>query len=404
MKSKRNKKPKIELLSPAGDFMCLSSAINAGADAVYFGLKEFNMRARAKNFNLKDLKKIKEICDKKNIKKYLTLNTIVYDNEISKIENIIKKAKNYVDAIICSDFAVILLCKKYKVPFHISTQTSVSNSKTAEFYKKLGAERIVLARELNLKQIRKIAKIIAVEIFIHGAMCVSVSGRCFTSQFLHKKSANRGECLHPCRKGYSVKDSEGNEFEIFNNYIFSAKDLCTLPFLKLLKKTGAKAFKIEGRNKEPEYVYTVTKVYRNAIDNKLSKNEIKQSLEELKKVYNKSFSKGFYLRLPTSDDLSDQENSSSKETKEFIGKIYHYYPKINVGLIKLNSGKIKLNDEIYILGKTTGVIKTKIETIEINHKSVSEAKKGDNIGLKLPCCRKGDDIYKIIFKKSLGQK
>ena len=185
-----NKKSKIELLSPAGDFECLQAAIQAGADAEYFGLQEFNMRARAKNFRLKDLIKIRKICKKNNVKNYLTLNTIIYDEELKKLESIIKKSKPYVDGIICSDLAAMILCKKHKIPFHISTQCSVSNSETAKFYKKIGAERIVLARELNLNQIKKISKILPTETFIHGAMCVSISGRCFTSNFLFNKSAN----------------------------------------------------------------------------------------------------------------------------------------------------------------------------------------------------------------------
>jgi U32 family peptidase len=394
-------KSKFELLSPAGDFQCLAAAINAGADAIYFGLQDFNMRARAKNFKISDLPKIKKICEqnkKKKVNRYLTLNTIMYDNELRNIEKIIKKAKPYIDAIICSDISVMLLCKKHKIPFHVSTQCSISNSKTAKFYKKLGAKRIVLARELNLKQIKKISKIIPVEIFIHGAMCVSESGRCFTSQFLFNESANRGLCIHPCRRAYTVKDSEGNELRVENNYIFSAKDLCTLPFFEKLKKSGAVAFKIEGRNREPEYVDTVTRVYKKALDKKISKKEIQESLEELKKAYNKGFSKGFYIKSPTNNDFSKTENSSATQTKEFIGKILHFYPKINVGLLKINTGKLKAGDEIIILGETTGIIKYKVESMEIEHKKIIEAVKGQTLGIKLPNCRKGDDLYKVVKK------
>ncbi|MFA5857289.1 MAG: U32 family peptidase [Candidatus Pacearchaeota archaeon] len=389
---------KIELLSPAGDFECLIAAIKGGADSIYFGLQDFNMRARARNFKITDLPKLKKICNENKIKNYLTLNTIIYDEEISKLDKLIKKVKPYVDAIICSDIAVISLCKKYKIPFHVSTQMSISNSSSAEFFKKLGAERIVLARELNLKQVKKISSIIPVEIFGHGAMCVSVSGRCFTSQFLFNESANRGACIHPCRREYIVKDKEGNELKIENNYVFSAKDLCTLPFIEQIKKSGITCLKIEGRNKEPEYVYNVTKVYREALDKKLSKAKSEELLNELKKVYNKGLSSGFYLGLPTSDDFSKVENSSAKETKEFIGKIYHYYNNLGVGLIRLNSGKLNKNDEIYILGKTTGVIRHKVEQMQVEHKDVIEVKKGDNVGIVLPKCRKGDDIYKIVKK------
>lgn len=234
-------KTSFELLAPAGNFAMLVTAINAGADAVYFGLKEFSMRT--KNFSFKDLDKINEICKSRKIKKYLTLNTIIYDNELKKLEEIIRQVKGKIDAIICWDLAVIRLCNKYKIPFHVSTQASVSNSESAKFYKKLGAKRIILARELNLKQIKEISKIIDVECFAHGAMCVAVSGRCFTSQFLFNKSANRGKCLHPCRRSYLVKDlQEGYELKVENNKILSAKDLCTLPFIEKLKKSKNKIF------------------------------------------------------------------------------------------------------------------------------------------------------------------
>ena len=397
------KKQKIELLAPAGNFPCLITAINAGADAIYFGLKSFNMRARAKNFKLTDLPKIKEILikkKKKKVKLYLTLNTIIYDNELTKVENIIKKAKPYVNAIICSDISVMMLCKKHKVPFHVSTQCSISNSKTAEFYKKLGAKRIVLARELNLKQIKKISKIIPIEIFIHGAMCISISGRCLMSQFSFNQSANRGGCIQPCRRPYHVKDNQGNELKVDNNLILSPKDLCALPFIEKLKKANIAAFKIEGRNKEPEYVETVVRVYRQALDKKLTEKEINENLEELKKVYNREFSSGFYLKQPTSDDFSKTENSSATQSKKFIGRINYYYPKINVGLIKLNNGPLKINDEILIIGKTTGLIRHKIKSMQKNHKAIKIAKKGQDIGILLPKCRKKDELYKVSKRDS----
>ena len=391
-------KKQIELLAPAGDFQCLVTAINAGANAVYFGLQEFNMRARAKNFQVKDLPKIAQLCKPKNIKRYLTLNTIIYDKELKKIEKIIKKAKPYVNAIICSDMSIIMLCKKYKIPFHISTQCSVSNSKTAEFYKKLGAERIVLARELNIKQIKKISKIIPVEIFIHGAMCVAVSGRCFMSQFLYNQSANRGRCIQPCRRPYTIKDNQGKSLRITNHHILSAKDLCALPFIDKLKKAGITAFKIEGRNREPEYIDTVIRVYKCALSKRLSKQQIKKGIKELNKVYTKGFSSGFLIKTPTSDDFSDEEHSKATQKKQFIGKISHYYKKINVGLIKINAGKLKTGDNILILGNTTGIKKHKITNMQAKHKEISSAKKGQEVGIKLPLCRKNDDLYLIIKK------
>lgn len=398
-------KLKYELLAPAGNFPMLVAAINAGADAIYFGLKEFNMRAGAENFQISDLDEIRKICnnrkDKRKVKMYLTLNTIIYDNESEKIEETIKSVKNKIDAIICWDMSVINLCKEYKIPFHISTQASVANSESARFYKKIGARRIVLARELSLKQIKEISKIIDIECFIHGAMCVSISGRCLISQFLFNKSANRGECIHPCRRSYIVKDKqEGYELEVENDKIFSAKDLCTLPFIEELKKAGIKAFKIEGRNRDPRYVDTVVRIYRKALDKKLTKKEINQSLEELKKIYNKGFSSGFYLGLPTPDDFSRVEHSAAKEKKHFVGKILHYYDKINVATIRL-SFPIKIGDKICVIGNTTGILNLNVESMEIKNKKIQEAKKGDEIGIKLPSnikVRKNDEVY-VIKKK-----
>jgi len=389
-------KQKYELLAPAGDFPMLVTAIKAGADAIYFGLKEFSMRQSARNFTIKDLDKIERICKPRNIKRYLTLNVIIYDNEIKRIDKILKKIKNKVDAIICWDLSVIQLCKKHKIPFHISTQASVANIESAKFYKNLGAERIVLARELNLKQIKKISRKINIETFIHGAMCVSISGRCFMSQFLFNKSANRGQCIHPCRRSYIVKDKqEGYELEVENDKIMSAKDLCTLPFIEKLKKAGIKTFKIEGRNRDSRYVDTVVRVYRKALDKKLTKAEIKEAIEKLKKVYNRGFSSGFYLGVPTSDDFARIEHSAATEKKHFIGKIIHYFPKIQVATIKLVS-ELKVGDKIVVIGKTTGLEKAKVERLEIKNKSVEKAKKSQEIGLKLPLVRKNDQVYKII--------
>ena len=388
-----------ELLAPAGNFTNMKVAIDAGADAVYFGLKEFSLRQNAQNFNLKDLDKINELCKPKKVKKYLTLNTIIYNNEIPKLEKIIKSIKGKVDAVICWDLAVIQVCKKYKIPFHISTQASVSNLESAKFYKKLGAKRIVLARELNLKQIKEISKIIPVETFAHGAMCLAISGRCLMSQFLFDKSANRGQCIHPCRRSYTIKDTqEGYELEIENNKVLSAKDLCTLPFIEKLKFAGISAFKIEGRNRDPRYIDTTTKIYKKALTKKLSQKEIKDSLNELKRVYNKGFSSGFYLGSPTADDFSKIEHSNATEKKHFVGKILKYYPKIKVATIKLVS-ELKIKDEIIVIGKTTGLISSKITSMEIKNKPVKKGIKGQEIGINISKkIKKNDEVY--IIKKN----
>ncbi len=388
-------KTKYELLAPAGNFPMLITAVNAGADAIYFGVQEFNMRSSAKNFKISDLSKIRKICGKK-VKMYLTLNTIIYDSELKRVEKIIKRSKKYIDAIICWDLSIIQLCKKYKIPFHLSTQASVSNTESAKFYKKLGAERIVLARELNLKQIQNISKIIEVETFVHGAMCLSISGRCLMSQFLFNKSANRGACIHPCRRSYVVKDKqEGYELEIQNDKVLSAKDLCTLPFIEKLKKAGVTSFKIEGRNRDPRYVDAVTRAYRKALDNKLTQEQVKELMNELAKVYNKGFSSGFYLGQPTPKDFATIEHSAATEKKHFVGKVNHYYPKIKVATIKLVS-ELNVGDKIAIIGKTTGILDDKIEYMESKKKSVKEAKKTQEIGIKLKeRVRKNDEVYVI---------
>jgi len=392
---KSNKK--LELLAPIGNFPMLVAAVNAGADAVYFGLKEFSMRAGARNFEIKDLEKIRGICNSspRKVKMYLTINTIIYDKELSKVETTISKVKGKIDAIICWDLGVVNLCKKYKISFFISTQASVANKEAAKFYKKLGAKRIILARELDLNQIKEISKVIDVECFIHGAMCVAVSGRCFTSQFLFNKSANRGECLQPCRRSYIIKDKqEAYELELDNDKVMSAKDLCTLPFIEKIKKAGVISFKIEGRNRDPRYVDAVVRVYRKALDKNLSQEEINKGVEELNSVYNRGFSSGFYLGLPTEKDFATVEHSAAKTKKHLVGKVLHYLPKINVALIGVVS-EFSVGDKIVVIGEKTGVLNSKIQRIEINNKSVEKTKKGDEVGIKLPVVRKNDEIYII---------
>ena len=392
------KKTKYELLAPVGDFPMLAAAVNAGADAVYFGLKEFSMRANAKNFGISDLIEIRKVCNDslRKVKMFLTLNTIIYDRELGKMEKVIKKIKGKVDAVICWDLSVIQLCKKHKIPFFISTQASVANKQAALFYKKLGAKRVVLARELDLKQVKEISKIIDVEAFCHGAMCVAVSGRCFMSQFTFGKSANRGECLQNCRRTYIVKDKqEGFELELDNDTVLSAKDLCTLPFIEKLKSAGIMSFKIEGRNRDPRYVDTVVRVYRKALDKKLSKKEIEEGMAELKRVYNRGFSSGVYLGLPSADDFAKKENNSATEKKHFVGKVTHYFNKVSVAAIKLSS-ELNVGDDILIIGPTTGIVKDKVERIEIDRVSVKKAGKGQYVGIKLPSVRKGDEVYVVV--------
>lgn len=385
---------KYELLAPVGDFPMLVTAVNAGANAIYFGLKKFGMRDSSKNFEIKDLSKMREICKKNKVRMYVTLNSIIFEEEIENIEEVIKEIKGKVDAIICWDLSVIQLCKKYKIPFFISTQASVSNSSAAKFYKKLGAKRIICARELSLEQIKEISKVIEVECFVHGAMCVAISGRCFTSQFLFDKSANCGKCMQPCRRSYTIIDDQGNELKVENNKVLSAKDLCTLSFIEDMKSAGVTGFKIEGRTRDSRYVDTTVKVYRKALDKKLSLAEIKEGMQELKKVYNRGFSSGFYLGKTTPKDFAMVENSAATEKKHFIGKVTKYFPKVEVVAVKLVS-ELKLGDKVVIIGEETGILSLDINRIEINNKCVNKALKGQEVAFKSSLARKNDEVYVI---------
>lgn len=409
----QSNKPKI--LAPAGDFISLKVSLDAGADEIYFGIKGLNMRSGAKNFEEHDIKKIVKLCHKRNVKVLLALNTIIYEHELKKVELLIKKSKKMnVDAIICWDISIIELCRKYKIDTHVSTQASLSNYQAIKSLKENypNIVRVVLARECTLEDIKKIVKkikqdklAIELEVFIHGAMCVAESGRCFMSQELFGKSANRGQCLQPCRRIYEVylKDPEENkELILGKDYVMSPKDLCTIPIIEEIIKTGVAVLKIEGRNRNPEYVYTVVNSYRRVID-ELSKHKnidiLKKSLlEELKRVYNRGFSTGFYLGKPINEWTRDY-GSSSTETKQYIGKILNYYPKISVAEILIESNYLEINNEIMIQGTTTGLIKQKIETIMLDYQKIPRAEKKMIITLKLNNkVRKNDQVYKIIKK------
>ncbi|MCK5282534.1 MAG: U32 family peptidase [Nanoarchaeota archaeon] len=398
---------KPELLAPAGDPISLRVAIEAGADAVYFGIKELNMRANAKNFELKEIKKVVDLCHKNKVKAYLTLNTIIYQDETKKIENILKKAKQAdIDAIIAWDFSILKLCNRLNLRIHLSTQASVSNYEAAEYYhKKFNIKRIVLARECTLEDIKKIIQKVKknrlnleIETFIHGAMCVSISGRCFLSQFLFNRSANRGDCLQPCRRSYIITDpEEKHQLQIQNNYILSPKDLCTLPFLDKLIKADISSFKIEGRNRSPEYVKTTTGCYREAIDSvkrnkKINKNSL---LKKLKTVYNRGFSSGFFLARPI-EEFTDAYGSKATKKKSYIGKVINYYPKPKAAEIKIETKQLKLKDNIMIQGPTTGIIEQNIASMQISRENIKSAKKGTNIAIKTKDrVRKNDKVYLI---------
>src|SRR3989338_5224362 len=397
------KKP--ELIAPAGSWPALRAAIEAGADAVYFGIIGDNMRAKADNFQIKDMKKVASLCHKNNVKAYLTLNSIIYDFEFKKINTILKEAKkSKIDAIIAFDLSVIQGANKLKITVHLSTQASISNTKAAEFfYKKFDIKRIVLARELNLLQIKEIKKNLPkleIETFIHGAMCMAISGRCYLSQDSFNKSANRGLCLQNCRHEYLVKDTEEDiEYEVENNYIFSSKDLCTIEFIDKLIGAGITAFKIEGRNKSAEYTKIVTECYREAIDayfsKKYTKELIAKLIKKLKTVYHRDFYSGFYLgkEIKKWQTKGHAENKSEK-VKQNLGIVENYYPKVKAAAVKLQANNLNLNDEKIIIGNETGVLMQKITSMQKNNKGIKSGKQGELIAILVnKHVRKGDKVY-----------
>jgi len=401
-KQTTHRKP--ELMAPAGDWTMLITAVSAGADAIYFGVDKLNMRIKAQNFTLKDLPKISHFCKKHKVKSYLTLNTIVYEEEIKELKKIIDCAKKSgIDRVICWDFAVAQLCKKKKMPFCISTQASISNSLSAEFFKSLGAVRIVLARECSLEEIKKIRKKTKLELeaFIHGAMCISVSGRCFLSHHLFGKSANRGECIQPCRREFEVYDpSIDKSMIVGEDYVLSPNDLCTIEFIDKLIEAGIDSFKIEGRKRSPEYVATTVSVYRRAIDlyyeGELTAEKKKEFLAELETVYNRGFSSGFYFDVPSSEEYADIYGSKATTRKVFVGKVLNYFKEPKVAHILLETGLIKVGDKILIIGESTGVLEIEIGNMKVNDEKKSIAKKSDEITLQIPSLvRRNDRVYLV---------
>jgi putative protease len=401
----KQKKP--ELLAPVGNKEMLIAAVTNGANAVYFGLDKLNMRAKAKNFSLDNLSETVNYCKQNNVDTHLTLNSIVFNNELEQLDEILPEVKKAgIDLVICWDFAVINKCIKYDIPFCISTQASISNVESAKFYKNLGAKRIVLARECTLDMVKEIKEKVDVEVetFIHGAMCVAVSGRCFMSHYVFNKSANRGECVQPCRRNYKIIDNDqGFSFELGDDYVMSPKDICTIDFIDLLIDAKIDAFKIEGRKRSPEYIAKVVSTYRKAIDNYFEgiytddkKIEYKK---ELSKVYNRGFSNGFYLGLPDGNDFATTYGSTATTRKEYIGKVINYFKKTNVVHAHIEAGDLSVGDSIYISGETTGIIELKVDTLLIDGVSVTDVKKGEKPTFVSPSVvRERDKIYKIIEK------
>jgi putative protease len=411
----RSGEGKIELMAPAGSFEALQAAIDNGADSVYFGVEQLNMRAKSSiNFTLDDLEEIAERCGAENLKTYLTLNTIIYDHDLSIIKTLINRVKEAgITAIIASDQAVINYAKTSGVEVHISTQLNVTNIETVKFYA-LFADVMVLSRELSLLQVKKICdavikedvrgpsgELIEIEIFGHGALCMAVSGKCYLSLHTENSSANRGACIQNCRRTYKVVDIEdGHELEIDNEFIMSPKDLCTVDFLDQVIATGLKVLKIEGRGRAADYVATVIRTYREAIDayyeDNYTQEKVAEWMETLNKVYNRGFWSGYYLGQKLGE-WSETPGSKASQKKIYLGKGIHYFPKSKVAHFKIESQSIKVGDQILITGPTTGVIESSISSLRVDDRHVEEAGKGEEITFPLAeTIRSSDKIYKLV--------
>ena len=405
----------IELLSPVGSFESLQAAASGGANAVYFGVEQLNMRAKSINsFSIDDLKEIGSECRSNNIRAYLTLNTVLYDHDMQLARSIVQQAKqNGIDAVIASDFAVIAICNEMNMPVHISTQANVSNIESVQFFSKF-ADVIVLARELTLKQTESITKEIKrrnicgpsgqqikIEVFAHGALCMAISGKCYLSLHQQNASANRGACTQVCRRPYKVSDAEtGEELLIDNEYIMSPKDLCTIDILDQVIASGVDVLKIEGRGKGPEYVYTTTRCYREAIDaiteGMYTPEKITQWKEELSSVYNRGFWEGYYLGRKLGE-WTPHPGSAATEKKIYIGKCTKYYPAIQIGEFLLESGSVQKGDTILVTSNRFGVHKDVLNDFRVNGDEDDIAGKGDKLTFPLPLKPSlNDKLYKLV--------
>lgn len=405
----------IEIMAPAGSWEALRAAIQGGANSVYFGIEQLNMRARASNnFTLEDLKEIAEVCNKEGVRTYITLNTIIYDHDLNLMKRIVDTAKESgITAIIASDQAVIGYAASIKMEVHISTQSNVTNIETVRFFSHF-ADVVVLSRELSLLQVKEITKIIEkeqicgpsgnlveIEIFAHGALCVAVSGKCYMSLHTNNSSANRGACIQNCRRTYTVTDKEsGEQLEIDNEFIMSPKDLCTIGFIDQVIDSGVTVLKLEGRGRAPEYVKTVTECYRQAADAYLAGTYTKELVEELmgrlETVYNRGFWDGYYLGQKLGE-WAGVHGSKATKKKVFLGKAIKYYPKIQVAEFQMDALQLKEGESILITGKTTGVIETEMGKMRVDNNDVSEVNKGDRITFELSdVVRPGDKLYKVV--------
>jgi len=405
----------VEIMAPVGSYESLMAAIQVGAASVYFGVEHLNMRARsANNFTLADIKEIAKRCKVANVKTYLTVNIEIFDEEFSTLSAVLTAARDAgISAVIAADMSVIQQCRELGIEVHISTQVNISNYEAVKFYSQF-ADVVVLAREMNLGRVCNIAQkindnnlhgpsgnLVRIEMFVHGALCMAISGKCYLSLHETHSSANRGACMQACRRAYTVTDKEtGRELEIDNEYIMSPKDLKTIHFLNKILDSGVTILKIEGRARSPEYVKMVVECYHEAIDayfdGTFSEEKIAIWDEKLASVFNRGFWDGYYLgqRL---GEWSSNYGSMATKRKIYTGKVTNYFSNIGVAEIKLETGNLKLGNEIIISGPATGLIQTKVEEIRVGLATVNEAKKGEMcsipVALKL---RRSDKLYKLV--------
>ncbi len=405
----------IELLAPAGSWESLMAAVQGGADAVYFGIGQLNMRSRSSfNFTLDDLPQIVSVAKENGLKTYLTINTVIYDHELIIMRELIDHAKKVgVNAIIVSDQSVLDYAFKAGIEVHLSTQLNISNIDALRFYSHY-ADVVVLARELNLDQVAGIAKGIElqeikgpsgepvkIEMFVHGALCMSISGKCYLSLHEYNHSANRGDCLQACRRSYLVTDTEnGNQLEIDNEYIMSPKDLMTIHFLNKILESGVRVLKIEGRARSAEYVKTVTSCYNEAIhsiiNNTYNIQKINDWKDRLATVFNRGFWDGYYLGQKLGE-WSEVYGSKASKRKTYCAKITNFFEKINVAELLIETGELNTGDEIIINGPTTGVVETIVTEIRVDDKPVSTAHKGIRCSIPVNTqLRRGDKVYRKV--------
>ena len=404
----------VEIMAPVGSFESLRAAFMGGADAVYFGIEQLNMRARSSiNFTNEDLVEVVRLCHENGVKAFLTLNTILYDHDINLMKKIVKTAADSnVDAIIAMDQAAISYAHSLGMSVHISTQINITNIEVVKFYANF-ANVMVLSRELTLQQVKSICdsvvkedvrgpngELVKIEVFVHGALCMAVSGKCYLSLHTANSSANRGACKQNCRRTYEVKDSEGNELLIDNEYIMSPKDLCTITFLDQIIETGVSVLKIEGRSKGPDYVKEVTACYREAADavaeGAFTLEKGKEWEERMDNVFNRGFWGGYFLGKELGE-WTDEDGSKAKKRKVFVADGGKYYGKIGVAEFNMRNGDLSIGDDIIITGPTTGLIEFKIESLVLDEKEVQTVKRGDNFTFPIADkVRPADKIYKIV--------